>query len=124
VATGPILQSTNDPAPTEVTLDVWPDESREAKFRVYDDDGHTYAYEKGTFFIQNVAAKLAGETVQIEFSRPAGRYRPATTTYRVRIHRPGLHSAQIGDRQLPVDAQGAVLSFSVPTGQAELVIVK
>ncbi len=124
IPTSPVVQSTEDPAPKEMTLHVWPDESRVANFRVYDDDGHTYASEKGGFFVQNLQARQTGATLHLSFSKPIGRYRPATETYRVIVHRPGLRTAFLRNRPMPTESHGDSVSFTVPFGLGLSVYVK
>ena len=55
-------------------MDVFPSDSRVATFSVYDDDGHTYAYEKDKYFQQDVTAKRYGEVTKLTISRSRGSY--------------------------------------------------
>jgi alpha-glucosidase (family GH31 glycosyl hydrolase) len=124
IAMSPLTQSTNDPAPTEMTLHVYPDASRVGQFRVYDDDGQTYACEKGAFFVQNIQSRQVSGATQITMSRPIGRYRPSTTTYRVVIHRSSARSVKFKNRQIPFERQGDAISFTVPFGLPVSVLVR
>lgn len=119
VAMGPVLQSTNDPPPPEMTLHIWPDKNRAASFRVYDDDGHTYACERGAFFAQTLTAASTPGGVQMSVSQPAGRFRPATRTYRLVIHGTSVQSARLGGKPLPVQVTDGEPSVVVPAGRAE-----
>ncbi len=67
-------------------LDVFPSQTRVAKFSVYDDDGHTYTYEKGAFFQQDITATQSGREVILEVSPARGKYKTSIPRYIVRIH--------------------------------------
>ncbi len=76
VATQPQSQG-NDLSPkTSLVLDVFPSAARAAGFLVYDDDGHTYAYEKGEYFRQEVSAKQSGSSVEVPCRPPLARIGP------------------------------------------------
>jgi alpha-glucosidase len=69
-----------------LVLDVFPSTARAATFAVYDDDGHTYAYEKGSYFRQEVKAVVAGEGVDVTLSAAEGSFKPEMTNYILRVH--------------------------------------
>ena len=69
-------------------LDVFPSSRREAQFSVYDDDGHTYAYEKGIYFQQRIAASVRGEAVVLTLARPTGNFKTTIASYILRVHVP------------------------------------
>ncbi len=54
-----------------------------ANFVVYDDDGHTYAYEKGEYFRQEMSAKHSGTSTEIALIAATGTYRAAVSELRV-----------------------------------------
>jgi alpha-glucosidase len=67
-------------------LDIFPSPSREARFSLYDDDGHTYAYENGSYFEQRIAASLDGETIELTLARPTGTFKTTVPSYILRVH--------------------------------------
>jgi alpha-glucosidase len=67
-------------------LDVFPSAARVANFVVYDDDGHTYAYEKGEFFRQEVTAKHSGASTDVAMNAATGSYHPPFSNYVLRVH--------------------------------------
>ena len=67
-------------------LDVFPSSSRDARFSVYDDDGHTYAYEKGGYFEQRIAASVGGKAIVLTLARPAGNFKTTIPSYLLRVH--------------------------------------
>jgi alpha-glucosidase (family GH31 glycosyl hydrolase) len=70
---------------TRVYLDVFPT-SAQTTFRYYDDDGITYAYQKGVFYEQLLSARDDGTVVHFDSAAPTGRYVPALRDYEVRLH--------------------------------------
>ncbi len=71
---------------TPLLLDVFPSAARVATFVVYDDDGHTYAYEKGEYFRQELSAKRSGTATQIAVNAATGTYRVQFPDYLLRVH--------------------------------------
>ena len=70
---------------TEMTLDIFPDQS-DASFTAYDDDGETYNYEKGDYLEQLVTAVRERHETQITIGAAAGSYASPLHTYMLRIH--------------------------------------
>lgn len=87
VATQPVQQYVDERPVKEIALDVFPGESP-AQLTVYDDDGLTYAYEKGEYLRQTIHAKTKGSTIEIALDCATGAYRGALKTYLVRVHAP------------------------------------
>jgi alpha-glucosidase len=79
------------PAP-EVTLDVFA-APESCQFVYYDDDGQTYAYEKGSYYRQAIHAMRAGNGATVDIAMPEGSYRPALRTYLLHIH--GVEAAAV-----------------------------
>lgn len=67
-------------------LDIFPSSSRNARFSVYDDDGHTYAYEKGDYFQQVIAASRRGKTTVLTVAPARGTFKTAIPSYILRVH--------------------------------------
>jgi alpha-glucosidase len=67
-------------------LDVFPSSSRPAQFSVYDDDGHTYAYEKGGYFQQRIAASPRGKAIVLTLAPPTGNFKTTIPGYLLRVH--------------------------------------
>ena len=74
---------------TPMVLDVFPSSQRVATFIAYDDDGHTYAYEKGEYFRQEVQAKRSSKSTDIAFEAATGVFTPQFPSYVIRIHQAG-----------------------------------
>lgn len=69
----------------QVEVDVFP-AVRETSFPYYDDDGDTYAYEHGGYFLQTLAVQRNGDDVRFEAAAPSGSFRPALAWYLVKVH--------------------------------------
>ena len=65
---------------------MFPSAARVASFVVYDDDGHTYAYEKGEFFRQEMSARRSGAATEIVVNAATGTYRAQFPSYLLRVH--------------------------------------
>lgn len=86
VATQP-AKAGNELSPrTPLTLDVFPSRLRAARFLVYDDDGHTYDYENGQYFRQEVVAQWTGASIDLALQPATGSYKPHFPQYAVRVH--------------------------------------
>lgn len=68
-----------------IYLDVFPDKTV-SSFRYYDDDGKTYDYEKGVYFIQNMTAQDNGDSANFKISHKEGSYTPELKNYIVKMH--------------------------------------
>jgi alpha-glucosidase len=110
VATQPVEQYTSQTPQPEMTLDVWPSSDRVAKFRAYDDDGSTYAYEHGHYSSQEIEASPKRDGVEIRFGKPQGSWHSALRQYRLRVH--------LGDRlaeiTFPAQKEGTAFAAAQP----------
>ena len=70
-----------------LVLDIFPATTRTAEFTVYDDDGHTYAYEHGAYFRQSIQAKQHGAATNVTLAAPTGSYTSTIPSYLLRVHR-------------------------------------
>jgi alpha-glucosidase len=95
LATQPAAEGNELSLKTSLLMDVFPSNSRLAGFLVYDDDGHTYSYEKGDYFRQEIAAKGAAGSTEIAIHAATGAYKPHFPDYVLRVH--GAASVVIND---------------------------
>ena len=77
-----------------VYLDVFPAKAQ-TTFTYYDDDGMTYAYEKGVFYQQQLSASDTGTVAHFDSAPPAGTYKPPLRQYEVRLHGIAAHAVTI-----------------------------
>lgn len=67
-------------------IEVFP-ASRPTEFDYYADDGTTYAYEQGAYFLQRLTAQAGTNTVALSTAAPSGTWRPALTHYVFAVER-------------------------------------
>jgi alpha-glucosidase (family GH31 glycosyl hydrolase) len=128
----------NDLSPkAPLVMDVFPSTSRMANFVAYDDDGHTYAYENGDYFRQEVAAKRLAKSTEIALHAATGSYQAHFPSYLLRVHQASaavtsdganmkrfaseaaFHSSSEPGWVSAEDRFGAVTEVRVPTDAAE-----
>lgn len=56
-------------------------------FDYYDDDGETYAYQGGSYFLQRISVQAGGHAVNLETGASTGTYRPDLEYYIFAVHR-------------------------------------
>jgi alpha-glucosidase (family GH31 glycosyl hydrolase) len=114
VATQPAEQG-NDLSPaTPLVMDVFPATSRVADFVAYDDDGHTYAYENGDYFRQEVAAKRSAASTEIALHAATGSYHPHFPSYLFRVHQASVTVTSDGAVMKKFLSESAFRSSSGP----------
>ncbi len=95
VPTQDVQQYVGEHPVTRVFLDVFP-AAAETSFTYYDDDGITYAYEKGAFYEQHMSASDNGTVVRFDLAAPRGTYKPALREYEVKLHGIAARAVTIG----------------------------
>jgi alpha-glucosidase (family GH31 glycosyl hydrolase) len=86
IPTQPVEDYVGDRSITTVRVEVFPGSAR-TDFDYYDDDGKTYAYEHGDYFLQRLSAQAAPSGVSLTAGASSGAYRPALTHYVFAVHR-------------------------------------
>jgi len=106
-----------------VTVEIYPDK-QPTSFLYYDDDGLTYAYEKGVYYAVPLACSREGGKIVFTLGAPTGSFAPPHHDWELRFHlldaQPGAvtldgHAAQANVEQA---ADGKVVSVKVPAGRA------
>jgi len=80
----------------DIYLDIFPD-SKETSFKYYDDDGSTYNYEKGEYFIQNMTSLDKGNSLEFNVSEKEGKFTPELKYYICKIHGRGNADVKINN---------------------------
>jgi alpha-glucosidase len=70
-------------------------------FDYYEDDGRTYAYQHGAFFVQHIAVQASGDRVKLETAPPSGTYRPEPRHYLFAVHRVLAQAVKLDEQPLP-----------------------
>jgi alpha-glucosidase (family GH31 glycosyl hydrolase) len=99
IPTQPVMDYVGQHPVKAVTVEVFPADHA-THFDYYDDDGETYAYETGAYFLQRLTARRDGHEVTFRTDAPTGSYRPALRDYLVRVHGIAAASAQAGGADL------------------------
>ena len=81
----PVMDHVGQHPVTTVTVQVFPADHA-THFDYYDDDGKTYAYEKGAYFLQGLAAQRDADDVTFRTEAPVGSYKPALKHWLVKVH--------------------------------------
>jgi alpha-glucosidase len=85
---------------TQLDVDVFPADTR-TQFDYYDDDGSTYDYEKGAYFVQSLSVQRQGSTVQFGTSAVSGKFKPVLKFYLLKIHGGVATTVSSGGTGLP-----------------------
>jgi alpha-glucosidase (family GH31 glycosyl hydrolase) len=123
-----------------IYLDVFPT-GTPTTFTYYDDDGMTYAYEKGVFYQQQLTTRDDGAVVDFDAAAPTGAYVPALEQYEVRLHgiaartvtigsTAGMHYANVAELEntsgpgwaTGTDRYGAITLVMIPAKTAENIV--
>ncbi len=86
---------------TEVTLDVFPD-VHSIQFVYYDDDGETYAYEKGKDYRQTIKAQRNALGIQLQIGKAEGTFHSALQSYFVKVHGIAAKTAVMDGKDLVI----------------------
>jgi alpha-glucosidase len=85
IPSGPALRYTDEHPLDALTLDIYPGDG---EFTLYEDDGHTFAYQRGQFCTTHYALHRDGTDLILTVGKRAGEYVPAQR--RLTIHVKGL----------------------------------
>ena len=81
----PVMDYVGQHPVTTMTVQVFPADHA-THFDYYDDDGETYAYEKGAYFLQTMSARKQDDRVDFTLAAPAGTFKPAVRWYLLAVH--------------------------------------
>ncbi len=81
-----VVQSTVQAPIDPLTITVYPDrQSKHIISEYYEDDGHTFAYEKGVFFRRSIDQISDAASVRVTLSKAEGTYTPPTRKVRLSL---------------------------------------
>jgi alpha-glucosidase len=85
-----------------------------ATFVAYDDDGHTYGYEKGEYFRQETVVKRSGRTTEVAVSAATGTYQAQFPSYLFRVHQSSESVTSDGGRLKKFPSESAFRASTEP----------
>jgi alpha-glucosidase (family GH31 glycosyl hydrolase) len=85
IPTQPVMDYVGERPVETVTVEVFPS-AQTTRFDYYDDDGTTYDYAKGAYYLQSLSVREQSGAVEFKLGAPAGTYQPALRHYLLAIH--------------------------------------
>lgn len=85
LAHGAIKQSTMEPE-TNLEIHLYPDDKGEITYTLYDDDGESFAYEKGDYFLKKITYQQTQTHIQISIFDENTSFKPSWNTWTLVIH--------------------------------------
>ncbi|RDI97282.1 glycoside hydrolase family 31 protein [Dyella solisilvae] len=113
----PVMDYVGQQPVTALDVQVFPSD-HETRFEVYDDDGETYGYEKGAYFLQPLAVQRNGATVDFRAAAPTGSYKPVLRDYVLAVHGDVAGSVSSDGKPLPMLGSVEALRASADEGWA------
>jgi len=120
-----LVQSTAQTPAGPLSLEIYPGE--DCHGTLYDDDGHSHAYQHQEFMRQSVRCQITSEGLDVDFGPRQGQYVPWWKAIELNIHGwQGPAAAMLGEQALAVQinagAQTVQLLLSDPNGPAHLTL--
>lgn len=110
----PAMEYVHQHPVTQVTVEVFPAKDA-SSFAYYDDDGDTYAYEQGHYYLQELGTQRTAQGAILDVAAPQGSYRPALQDYLFAVHGLAAHAVR-GAGALPHRADLAALKAAAAPG--------
>jgi alpha-glucosidase len=93
---GPVMQHTGERPLDELTLHIYLDEQGQAEGRLYEDDGISFAYERGESCVTTFQAVSEGGQVKV-VARREGNFQPSARPVELKVFGPdGQKTAHLG----------------------------
>jgi alpha-glucosidase len=104
VPSGPAMRASDARPLDALTLDVYlGGDASEARGELYEDDGHTFAYQQGAFRRTRYHYQRTADGAAIA-ATVEGDYRPAPRSLTLRVHGRAVRAAALGGQPLPTTA--------------------
>lgn len=129
-----VVQHTDEAPIDPLTLTVFPLSQGSSSTVYYEDDGLTFAYEKGEYMKRSIEQRTDGATITLRVSKPAGTFVPPKRTLVVRfmgvdsppshvtVNGRGLPATTRSQRAWTYDSEKKTLMVHVEDRMAEIVI--
>jgi alpha-glucosidase len=112
VASQPVMDYVDQHPVKEVILDLFPGQGN-SRFIYYDDDGTTYAYEKGSYYRQVIEMTSSNEVVSVDFAMPEGTFVPGLQSYMLKVHHGPVRNVRMKDEVKRVVSEEALAACSI-----------
>ncbi|WP_047154930.1 glycoside hydrolase family 31 protein [Aneurinibacillus tyrosinisolvens] len=118
LAEGPVKQSAEIAGKT-IRFHMYPGNREASSFLYYDDDGRTFAYEKGEFLQKRISCRHEADVFSIEIENVVERYSPSWETIEIMIHgadagaRVAVNGRQVPDSDITHRKEAGTLSFTL-----------
>jgi alpha-glucosidase len=113
----PVMDHVGQHPLTELEVELFPAASG-SQFDYYDDDGTSYGYERGQFFLQPLRMQGDGDTVRFVTEAPQGSFKPALASYLLKFHGRPAQAVVSNGRSLEAFASADALRSSEGEGWA------
>jgi alpha-glucosidase (family GH31 glycosyl hydrolase) len=110
----PVMDYVDQRPVTSLDVRVFP-AGEETRFDVYDDDGATYAYEQGAYFLQALSTRREGAVVNFHAAAPGGAFKPALRDYVLAI--PGGAGSAVTSAGKPLPDLGTIDALRASTSE-------
>jgi alpha-glucosidase len=117
IPNGPDMRYTDERPLDPLTLDLYPGDGA---FTLYEDDGHSFAYERGEFCTTHYALRQAGDTLTFEIGTRERSYTPPERKVVVRIN--GLEAWQV--EGVALDPATRVAAIMGDDGRAKRLVLQ
>ncbi|WP_267226393.1 TIM-barrel domain-containing protein [Dyella silvae] len=97
----PVMDYVGQHPVTTLDVQIFPADS-ESGFELYDDDGETYGYEKGAYFLQPIRVRREGDVVTFHAAARSGRFSSSWQNYVLAIHGGAARAATSAGKPLPM----------------------
>ncbi|UGB39475.1 TIM-barrel domain-containing protein [Frateuria soli] len=117
IPVAPVMDHVGQHPLTELAVELFP-AAHATRFDYYDDDGKTYGYEQGEYFLQSMQLEAREGSVAFAIAAPQGSYQPALKSWLLKFHGKPAQAVRSNGRALEAFASVDALRASADDGWA------
>ena len=114
VPTAPPMDYVGQQPLTGLEVELFP-AADASHFKYYDDDGTTYGYEQGAYFLQSMQLQAHTDSVSFAIGAPQGSYQPALKSWLLKFH--GHPAQAVSSHGRPLEAFASVQALHDAEGE-------
>ena len=95
----PVMNHVDETPVTQLDVEMFPSASRTV-FDLYDDDGHTYAYEKGVYALRELTLQREGADVHVTITRNHSAFATPVASLILKVHGAKASRVELGGKPL------------------------